>query len=445
MGVLAWVCRATLKSLKIRECSGVKLPRLLFGECWKVKERLSKYISYPHKCIPPDPVDRHNPLVGTSPFVEVLQMACLEMVEAHGQGILEASNRMLAAVRNAKVMEENNIELFGRLETLDVSLTGNTRTKFEGCISTIAWLNGGRLREIYMFGLSNLTTFDISVLNRTCGSRIQVAEYDVSLGPLDTDIPDVMWPRSLCQLDISNCSGLINRAGDTYFLCKLHNLRTLKLNFLDEFNEDGLQHFLSESKRLLSLKMVGCRSVSCSKLINSFSANKDLKLLSLDIRGINMDCPLSELQQVCCDLLELNNWSTDIGKARVREHIKFERTRAGSRAVAVTPFVGTKRRRDRVISLDSGTCYPCDSAKSSSNNMIPRSRNVCSLLRTGFLKHTYSEQQLFICKTCKINYGHVVCSTCVRNCHKGHETFAVGYSLGHCDCCILSDCICFDQ
>ena len=55
-----------------------------------------------------------------------------------------------------------------------------------------------------------------------------------------------------------------------------------------------------------------------------------------------MDGPLSDLHRSCMDLLELINWNTDLGMARIREHVKYERSRVGARAVAVTPFVGTK-------------------------------------------------------------------------------------------------------
>ena len=55
-----------------------------------------------------------------------------------------------------------------------------------------------------------------------------------------------------------------------------------------------------------------------------------------------MDGPLLVLHRSCMDLLELNSWNTDLGMARIGEHVKYERSRVGARAVAVTPFVGTK-------------------------------------------------------------------------------------------------------
>ena len=315
------------------------------------------------------------------------------------------------------------VELFGRLEELDIGHIGSSRSNYQGCIATIAWLNGGRLRKINMNGISIVSIYDINVLHGICGPRLHVFEPDVSVAR-PSEAPNIIWGTNLRELDLAHCSGLI-KDGSVSFLSFLRQLRSLRLDCV-EFNEDGLLDFVSNTQNLLRLSIQQCSTVTCSKLSRALLQNRQLKLIELDARDINMDCSLAHLRQSCEGILRLNNRYTTIGTRGIHNHASVEKWRVGARALA---SVGQKRVRN-------------DESKNNNMNSSGPFMHACTILSTGFSQKPDTQQQFYTCATCGINFGRVICFTCAKKCHAGHDIVYAGYTPGYCDCCILSECLC---
>jgi hypothetical protein len=77
---------------------------------------------------------------------------------------------------NGWTATDSDVRLFGKLEKLDISLIGSRGMNLSGCVATIAWLNGGRLKEISLRGLESVGGADIEVLIKTCGQRLKTID-----------------------------------------------------------------------------------------------------------------------------------------------------------------------------------------------------------------------------------------------------------------------------
>ena len=72
--------------------------------------------------------------------------------------------------------------------------------------------------------------------------------------------------------------------------------------------------------------------------------------------------------------------------------------RVGARDLALEPAVGQKRSRS------------VDEHETNNNSRL------CSIFQTGFTQKPGIEQEFFICATCNINFGRVICSNCANHC-----------------------------
>ena len=81
------------------------------------------------KIIPPNITDfLLNSHVGTITidYTEQLIKACTEMIESNGDAIHEVSVHMLSKIKRMGRSLDDEIPLFGRLEVLDIGLTGTS-------------------------------------------------------------------------------------------------------------------------------------------------------------------------------------------------------------------------------------------------------------------------------------------------------------------------------
>ena len=107
------------------------------------------------------------------------------------------------------------------------------------------------------------------------------------------------------------------------------------------------------------------------------------------------------------------------------------------------PKTKSRKRKAATALLQGNEATSLDSGSSSSADML-LSETCCSLLRTGFRKDRDTEQEMFACWTCKIDFGRFVCYDCAEKCHQGHDIVPIGFGAGYCDCSILSKCYCLN-
>ena len=428
-GILTWICRHTLKRLNVIGCVKIDFCPLLVCEKFKIIDMLSATHD-PQDASPPNMVDDYNPYIGTPEYFDDLRIATRDTSSAPVRQLrLGLSSIVWDGIKQFEIdsgitRDDHGIGLFGNLEELEM---GSNKRGMEGLIAIIAWLNGGRLRKVKVTEVTTVdpSRFSINVLIETCGPRLKVLEID-SMRRNHESIPNPFQPAlirgaCLCELDLSHSPELIR--GDVSFLSSLCKLRSLKLDCLS-FNEDGFHDYLSDANGLLRLSIQHCSSVRCSRLSAVISGNQHLKLLELDARGIDMDCPLAQLRQACKTVVRLNNRSTELGMSEIRKHTKTQMWRVGARDLTLKPAVGQKRSR------------------SNDEHETSISTQLCSILQTGFSPKPGTEQEFFICATCNIDFGRVICSNCIKKCHSGHNTMYAGFNRGYCDCCIFSECQC---
>ena len=148
VGLIAYVCRSTLRCLSLRECKAVNLPKLLMSASDELIDLAGS--DDDHRVLPPlfegDNNDR-------SLYIAALCSVLVQMMRVHDNvgEILHLSQRYMASFKKLDekwyTNEERDREdrLFSKLEVLDISHVGNSNIRLEGCIATIAWLNGGKL------------------------------------------------------------------------------------------------------------------------------------------------------------------------------------------------------------------------------------------------------------------------------------------------------------
>mmetsp|Transcript_32298 Transcript_32298/g.55119 ORF Transcript_32298/g.55119 Transcript_32298/m.55119 type:complete len:383 (+) Transcript_32298:41-1189(+) len=333
--------------------------------------------------------------------------------------------------------------MLSQLEVLDIGYVGNRNIRLEGCIATIAWLNGGKLKQVDLEGLKNISHFDISVLGST--SRNNFKRLNASaIMDLPSEHSSCFFFHAMKNIKELDLSGVNHWEGNSkgVALVFLTNLINLKLDNTD-ITEAVLLTVLTKCKSLLKLSVCGCTDLTSNKICAAKFINPHLNLLELDCRYINLDAPLWKIQSVFPTLLRLNNRCTERGTRMLKAHHASFYWRVGARERNIGVGKSKKRKRDGISTAAN--------SKNNNNSMCNEESKIsfsnrCSVLSTGLSYSKSCEQEMFACKTCHIDFGNFVCLACAKNCHEaeGHEIFSVGYGFGCCDCCIFSTCKCLD-
>lgn len=440
VAIIAFVRRRTLRCLSLRGCTSVKLSVLLYNHALALGTELMSWRESGH-----DYLSLLRQMTGsddnaflTPSYAEALANSLLPL--AYGQinsRSQEESNRVIGRCKEYERQwasrygweTTDETPLFGRLENLDLSHTNlNYMGDDSRALAMISWLNKGQIRQL---ALTCGSRDVISALALASGSRLQCLEMSYN-GRLDRPMESLalFTLRGVSELDLSCCDTFINH---TTTFQEMESLRCLKLDHLP-IKDHNLEPFLLTTKRLLRLSVHGCTSLKMSVLQNAKSQNSDLNLLDLDARDVSMDIPLSRIRDSFPDLLKLNNRCTKRGTSMILQHQRNYHWRIGARE----RYCGgpSKRKRGEHVNMNQNSAVGANS-----------SLDCCSILSTGFSKADCTEQEMFGCKTCLIEFGRFVCLHCATICHKslGHEVHSVGYGPGYCDCSILSDCMCIEQ
>jgi len=440
VGLVAYVCRSTLRCLSLRGCKSVNLPKLLMSASDELIDLAGSEDD--HRALPPKFEGDNN---DRSLYIAALCSVLVQMMRVHDNvgEILHLSQRYMASFKKLDdkwssiwgVNEEKDKEdrLFGNLEVLDIGHIGDDSIRLEGCIATIAWLNGGKLKQVDLEGLKNVSHFDVSVLGST--SRNNFKRLNASA---ITDLPSEHSScfffhamKNISELDLSGCKHWEGNSKGVA-LVFLTNLISLKLDNTD-IKEAVLVTVLTKCKKLLRLSVCDCADLTSSKICAAKLVNRDLRLLELDCRHINLDASLCKIKKVYPSLLRLNGRCTERGMKMLKTHQSSFAWRVGARK----PVSGKSKKRKRDWAA-AGCCVSPEESKVSFSNH-------CSILSTGLSYSKSCEQEMFGCKTCSIDFGNFVCLACSKQCHEGHEVFSVGYGFGCCDCCIFTDCKCLGE
>eukprot|EP00580_Thalassiosira_gravida_P017539 CAMPEP_0201662338 /NCGR_PEP_ID=MMETSP0494-20130426/4446_1 /ASSEMBLY_ACC=CAM_ASM_000839 /TAXON_ID=420259 /ORGANISM="Thalassiosira gravida, Strain GMp14c1" /LENGTH=708 /DNA_ID=CAMNT_0048140671 /DNA_START=62 /DNA_END=2189 /DNA_ORIENTATION=+ len=427
VGLIAYVCRSTLRCLSLRECKSVNLPKLLMSASDELIDLAGSEDD--HRALPPNFKGDTN---DRSLYIAALCSVLVQMMRVHDNvgEILHMSQRYMASFKKLddkwstiwglNVLERRNKDdrLFGNLEVLDIGHVGNSNIRLEGCIATIAWLNGGKLKQVDLEGLENVSHFDVSVLGST--SRNNFKRLNASS---ITDLPSEHSScfffhamKNISELDLSGCKHWQGNSKGVA-LVFLTNLRSLKLDNTD-IKEAVLVTVLTKCKKLLNLSVSGCRDLTSSKICAAKLVNRDLRLLELDCRYINLDASLWKIQKVYPSLLRLNARCTEKGRRMLKAHQTSYSWRVGARESRNKSCKSKKRKR--------GNNNSASSSNDESKEVVSFSSNRCSILSTGVSYSKSCEQEMFGCKTCGIGFGNFVCLACSKKCHEGHEVFAWG-------------------
>ncbi len=435
VAIISYICRRTLRCLSVSGCKSVSISTLLFSHAracplnvfaqWRDS---GEDVSVLRRNLRGENNDDNSFL--TPAYVEALIEALHPVLNSP---LLVESDRIMRLCKEYeerwghRQADRHEEKLFGQLEKLDIS--DNTST-YDGVLVVISWLNKGKLREINLSSLF-LHPHAVSALAYASGPHLKCMDISSSktvTRPFHVRPPPPPWTslicvRGVCELDLSSCHALVNESTN---ISEMENLRSLKLDNLGirDYNVEPLG-LLSKTKRLLHLSVNGCYGFNVSILTKAKALNPNLNLLELDVRDAFMDVPLSVIRDTFPSLLKLNNRCTKLGTSRIQQHQQNYQWR-----------IGRVKRKSRESDKRRNVCPVVGSAS--------LSLNCCSIQLTGFSKADCTEQEMFGCKTCHIEFGRFVCMTCSKACHiaLGHEVFSIGYGPGYCDCSILSDCLC---
>jgi len=450
VGLISYICRDTLKSLNLRGCEGVNLAKLLIADGYDIMLSIQANIDANHRLILPTNFVGDSEILSTNGFFAALCNSMREMINAHSNVdvLIDASRHYMQGYKRLEQRwsnlwgggERREERIFGQLEQLDIGMIGHSGIKLQGCIAIIAWLNGGRLRQVDLCGLDSILLSDLSVLASTSRHRL------VSLSASSSaTIPSTINSlggffhamKNISELDLSCCDHWdFGRGGDGAMIVMLTTLRSLKLDHTN-INGPTVRAVLAKSKRLLRLSVRGCSNLNSNDL---HLGNRLLGLIDIDCRDVQQIQLLSKLREVCPFLLRLNNRCTALGAKMLRAHRSNFLWRVGARERTDNKSKKRKSSGDGVVATSTSSENGAD------NDDFSTFTNRCSTLWTGFSQAKDTEQEMFACKTCSMDgFGRFVCITCVKLCHKGHDVFSMGSGTGYCDCCIFTPCKCLDR
>eukprot|EP00986_Skeletonema_menzelii_P003256 scaffold976_cov131-Skeletonema_menzelii.AAC.3 len=441
VAIISFVCRRTLRCLSLRGCKLAKLTTLLYSHAMVCP--LNQFAQWWDSGEDNLSVLRRNLMGESDNDNSFLSPAYVEaFIDAlqplfNGQVFTQIQDESASLMSLCNEYEESwgrqrhdKQSLFGQLEKLDISNTFPTLynsafPELTRVFAVISWLNKGKLREINLTGLC-ISSHAVSALAFASGPRLKCLEIS-SLSRSQERWTSLICVRGVCELDLSCCGALVFHG--TNFL-EMENLRSLRLDNLS-IEDQNIQSlgFLSTTKRLLHLSVKDCPRLKVSVLTKAKAMNPDLNLLELDVRDALMDVPLSVIRDTFPSLLKLNNQCTKLGTARIQQHQLNYQWRIGRREIDCRVSNKRKRGRPQKRPVVVSTSF---------------SLNCCSIQLTGFSKADCTEQEMFGCKTCHIEFGRFVCMACSKACHiaLGHEVFSIGCGPGYCDCSILSTCMC---
>ena len=452
VGLISYICRDTLKHLNLHGCERVFLPELLIAVGVDLVHSILPLIrnyfnNHSDSVLPPNFVGNSNAVRPSPSYHHALIDSLSEMVMVGNPAInYHRSQQHFTKYKTLEQQwtpgggrnESEAITIFGQLESLDIGLVGNKRTRIEGCITTIAWLSGGRLRHVNLCGLENIADADLLVLSSLSQNRLQsMNASSIKIKPTSDGhsfLPRLVRFDVLSELDFSCCDVFDASTGIKF----PKHLRILKLDY-SNIHGPALQSVLEQSSRLLRLSVRGCTNLASSHL--RFENNPSSGMLEIDCRDIRMDTSLSDLRDAYPSLLRLNDRCTTIGARMLRSHRSSFLSRVGSRHCVDNQTKSGKRSRG-----DGNSSSSNDNEIKHDGRNCPSSVNGwCTILRTGFSSATDTEQEMYACNTCSISFGRFVCLNCVKSCHGGHDVYCVGTGRGYCDCCMFFSCQCIDR
>lgn len=425
VGLIAYLCRHTLRGLSLRYCCSVNLPELLFATSSELID-----IAGSEDDAMALPCNFSGGSHDRALYISALCSALVLMARLNDSTALALSRRYkesfinldrkwrrTAARRNLGKPDER---MFAKIVHFDLSHVGRADMRLEGCLSTLAWLNDGSLRTLDISGLTTVSHHDITVLS--CATK-------TTLKTLGTCCPELPTEQSSCftfvclskvrELDLSN-TRYFDGENAGVAMVMLTSLRSLTL---DNTNVDDsvVATVMVKSQNLLRLSVRNCRRVTSKRLCGAKAVNTNLHLLELDCRNVTLDVPLARVQKFHNSLLTLNGRYTELGRQRMTAHRTQYQWRTGAKV--------SKSRKRKRSEVEDGAA---SNAKSSCN--------CCTLQFTGFSHSPNTEQEMFICKTCSIDFGRFLCSACARTCHRGHDVVYIGTGRGFCDCVVQGQC-----
>lgn len=474
VGLIAHCCRDTLRSLNIRHCSKVHLMELLWRRVQHMATLLTNSNDQQEGNLPPEAIyppayagDISNAGWACATYRETYSLSINRVLQLHqGDDWLERVSQIyednFLEFEERNHMNRNSISninnMFGKLEHLDIGHIGKKGYIISGCLAAIAWLNGGRIRELNIAGLDFLSTAELNMLAMCSAERLQVLEMPVSLtrahrragmGPLNLSHAKIFSsyvPPRITELDMSClAASVVPSDGTTLsFLRNLQHCRVLKLDFLPV-----REVYLPPIPGLMKLSLQGCTQLTYNAIYNHLRAHKDGMMLELDIRGIPNESNLASasFSRLLPRLLMLNNRRTALGTAMKDEHAQIQNWRTGAK---IRPTKSRKRKAAVAVEQEDEAMgaqlaeTAVSGASLEDNSDAPLCKTCCSILRTGFRKDQDSEQEMFACRSCKIDFGRFVCYECAKKCHEGHDVVSIGFGAGYCDCSILSQCSCLE-
>ena len=475
VGLIAYCCRDTLRSLNIRHCSKVHLMELLWRRVQHMATLLTNSGDQQEGNLPPEAIyppayagDISNAGWAYATFRAMYSLSINQVLQLHqGDAWLERVSQIyeehFLEFEEQNHMNRNSISninnMFGKLEHLDIGHIGKKGYIISGCLAAIAWLNGVRIRELNIAGLDFLTTAELNMLVMCSAERLQVLEMPVSLmrahrrAGMDSlnlshaKIFSSYVPPRITELDMSYlAASVVPRDGTALsFLSNLQHCRVLKLDFLPV-----REAHLPQIPGLMKLSLQVCTQLTYNLIYDHLRAHhKDGMMLELDIREIPNECNLASasFSGLLPRLLMLNNRRTKLGTAMKDEHAQIQKWRTGAK---IRPTKSRKRKaavaaeqEDEAMGAQLAEVAVSGTFLQGSSD-APRSKTRCSLLRTGFRKDRDTEQEMFACRSCKIDFGRFVCYDCAKKCHNQHNVVSIGFGAGYCDCSILSQCSCLE-
>ena len=210
--MIAYLCRHTLRGLSLRYCSSVNLPELLFATSSELIDLAGS--DDDARALPRNfSGGSHDRAL----YISALCSALVQMVRLNDTTALALSRRYkesfvnldrkwnwrrTAARRN---LGEPDGRMFEKIVHFDLSHVGRADIRLEGCLSTLAWLNGGSLRTLDISGLTHVSHHDLAVLSCATKSKLKT---------LGTCCPELPTEQSSCftfvclskvrELDLSN-------------------------------------------------------------------------------------------------------------------------------------------------------------------------------------------------------------------------------------------------
>jgi hypothetical protein len=328
-----------------------------------------------------------------------------------------------------------------KIKHLVLDGAGHPRTGiFRGSVATFSL--GRCIREIHLSGCESVRDWEVHALALNCGKTLRC--FQMRAGSIGNSALEALGKHChvLGEVDVSACFEISDDG--IIALCRDLRRRDNSISRENETEEIGKSSSsTNERRRILRSSLTVLKIASLPKITNCAieAISRMESLIVLDIENCANVTPsvVHKTVQKLSFLVEINAKDISLGSPSLSVLLRND------------PCVHRTLKfvNEQAFSIDGTSSKTAKAAATAMTIATPRPNDdlrSCCTVRTQSQRLTAAVPHgaMYHCIDCKLipALDRGFCAECLRQCHKGHETFLGSYCTFSCDCPFLTDKMC---